>query len=209
MTLHMMIDLETMGTDYDAPIVAVGAAMFDPDRVAPLFRLDGEPLPRFYAAVSLRSALKHGRLDGDTLKFWLEQGDAARAAICKGTKALDQVLSDLADFYRYMPTPEPVCVWGNGATFDITLLEVSYRKLFDVKPPWGFRAVRDCRTINSLVDGWGLPDIPRPVTNTAHNALDDAIYQATWVSAQWKAIRLRGSRPDPFDRMTPEELARV
>jgi hypothetical protein len=81
MTLqHVMIDLETGGTDPGAPILAIGAVEFDPET--------GALGNQFYRAVDPVSALKHGRMSGDTFRWWLRQDDAAREAVVSGTKSL-------------------------------------------------------------------------------------------------------------------------
>ena len=175
---HLMIDLETMGTAPDAPILAIGAARFDP--------LNGAVTATFYRAIDPADAFKHGVVSGETFKWWMKQADEARLAVIAGTDTLDNALYEFHQFYRQRC--EGACVWGNGATFDISLLERAYHQLWpDQGAPWGFRAVRDCRTINDVASGL-YPDIPR-AKGVAHNALDDAIYQAEWVSAAWQALR--------------------
>lgn len=75
---HLMIDLETMGTKPNAPVVAIGAVFFDP--------LSGELGPEYYTAVNLASAMEQGAVpDGDTIIWWLKQSPEARSAICVET----------------------------------------------------------------------------------------------------------------------------
>jgi len=177
---HMMIDLETMGTRVDAPVLSIGAVMFEPST--------GELGDEFYVAIDPESALLHGKLSGSTLKWWMAQSDAARKAAMAGSVSAGNALADLESFYIGQGWSD-IRVWGNGATFDISILEAQYYSWRGNKgAPWGFRNVRDCRTINELAVGL-VGDTPRPATNVAHNALDDAIYQAKWVSAAWQALR--------------------
>jgi len=66
--------------------------------------------------------------------------------------------------------------------------EHAYREsLLDI--PWRFWNVRDCRTIKDLFESkrGGLND---NFTGVAHNALDDAIHQAKWVTLMWSKLRL-------------------
>jgi hypothetical protein len=77
--------------------------------------------------------------------------------------------------------------WGNGATADITWIEYALAMgSVGLGAPWHFTNIRDMRTIIDAAD-LDLRDIP-PV-GTAHNALDDAIFQANAISAAWQKIR--------------------
>lgn len=167
--MHAMIDLETMGTAYNAPIIAIGAAVFDP--------IGGKIQGDFYAGIALDDALAHGVLKGDTLAWWMKQSDVARMHAISGTMPLREALLTFTAFFRSHVGEE---VWGNGATFDITIMEHAYHAC-GLPAPWKFYDVRDCRTIKALAErrGWQMPQ--RPATNIHHQAKDDAIFQAHWV----------------------------
>lgn len=61
---HLMIDLETMGSKTNAPIVSIGAIFFEPKTA--------ELGPEFYTVVNLESAMHQGASpDGDTIIWWL------------------------------------------------------------------------------------------------------------------------------------------
>jgi hypothetical protein len=171
-----MIDLETMGQRFDAPVVAIGAVYFDPDT--------GKLGDEFYASINIEDSFKVGRADGSTVKWWMQQGDAARMAAIKGGESVFDALKRFDAYYR---SGSPV--WGNGATFDITILEYTYGRLGG-SAPWKFWDVRDCRTIKDLGSHLGVDT--KVQQGVAHNALDDAKSQARWVSEMWMA--LKGSR---------------
>lgn len=174
---HLMIDLETIGNTYNSAIVTVGACFFDPET--------GEIGPKFYRAVDWADAIRHGRVDGETLKWWMQQSDEARAAAVQGKESLADVLNSLADFYNRGRNARP---WGNGATFDITILEHAYLRCLGRKAPWDFWNIRDVRTIVDVASG--ICDRPKTFgKGTAHNALDDAVFQAEYVSKMWQALR--------------------
>ncbi|EJJ8002063.1 3'-5' exoribonuclease, partial [Escherichia coli] len=61
--IHLMIDLETMGKNPDAPIISIGAIFFDPQT--------GEMGPEFSKTIDLETA--GGVIDRDTIKWWLKQ----------------------------------------------------------------------------------------------------------------------------------------
>ena len=64
-------------------------------------------------------------------------------------------------------------VWGNGADFDLVILENYFRRMGWDQMPWSYKNVRCYRTLKNLV-----PDIPFKNTGVAHSAEDDAAYQA-------------------------------
>ncbi|MBN6656076.1 exonuclease, partial [Escherichia coli] len=57
---HLMIDLETMGKNPDAPIISIGAIFFDPQT--------GDMGPEFSKTIDLETA--GGVIDRDTIKWW-------------------------------------------------------------------------------------------------------------------------------------------
>lgn len=172
---HLMIDLETLGTRVNAPVLAVGAVFFKPET--------GELGGKFYGGVDIADAVKYGRADGDTIRWWLQQDDAARAGVIKGKHPLKFVFERFRDFCLKVPD---VKVWGNGASFDIAILDYAYPVVLGENSPWKFHNVRDCRTIRELA---GSRIKIGKVAGTAHNALDDAVHQAKWVSEAWQALR--------------------
>ncbi|EOY7921887.1 3'-5' exoribonuclease, partial [Escherichia coli] len=67
--IHLMIDLETMGKNPDAPIISIGAIFFDPQT--------GEMGPEFSKTIDLETA--GGVIDRDTIKWWLKQSREAQS----------------------------------------------------------------------------------------------------------------------------------
>lgn len=174
---HVMIDLETLGTAVNAPVVAIGAVEFNPET--------GELGKQFYGRIDLEDALRFGRMSGATLKWWLSQSDAARKELASGKHS---ALLVAEKFVAYMEgIGKNVEPWGNGASFDISILEVWIPRVLNRGGPWEFWNVRDCRTIKAVVNG--LVTFEAALEGTAHKALDDAIYQAKWVSHFWSTIR--------------------
>ncbi|EOA7780407.1 RecE family exodeoxyribonuclease, partial [Escherichia coli] len=68
---HLMIDLETMGKNPDAPIISIGAIFFDPQT--------GDMGPEFSKTIDLETA--GGVIDRDTIKWWLKQSREAQSAV--------------------------------------------------------------------------------------------------------------------------------
>ncbi|EKN4378465.1 3'-5' exoribonuclease [Escherichia coli] len=173
---HLMIDLETMGTNTNAPIVVIGAVFFDPQT--------GEIGPVFYIVISLTDAMNTGAVpDGGTIEWWLKQSSEARAAILTDQVKLKDALSQFREFISEYSDEKFVQVWGNGATFDNAILRTSYERL-DLPCPWRYHNDRDVRTIVELgktIDFDARTVIP--FEGVRHNALDDARHQAKYVTA--------------------------
>ena len=173
---HLMIDLETMGTNTNAPIVVIGAVFFDPQT--------GEIGPVFYIVISLTDAMNTGAVpDGGTIEWLLKQSSEARAAILTDQVKLKDALSQFRKFINEYSDEKFVQVWGNGATFDNAILRTSYERL-DIPCPWRYHNDRDVRTIVELgktIDFDARTVIP--FEGVRHNALDDARHQAKYVTA--------------------------
>ena len=181
---HLMIDLETMGKNPDAPIISIGAIFFDPQT--------GDMGPEFSKTIDLETA--GGVIDRDTIKWWLKQSREAQSAIMTDEIPLDDALLQLREFIDENSGEFFVQVWGNGANFDNTILRRSYERQ-GIPCPWRYYNDRDVRTIVEL--GKAIDFDARtaiPFEGERHNALDDARYQAKYVSAIWQKLI-----PNPVD----------
>ncbi|TPC99274.1 exonuclease [Escherichia coli] len=173
---HLMIDLETMGKKSNAPIVVIGAVFFDPQT--------GEIGPTFYIVISLVDAMDTGAVpDGSTIEWWLAQSSEARSAILVDQVKLVDALIQFREFINEYSDEKFVQVWGNGATFDNTILRRSYERL-NIPCPWRYYNDRDVRTIVELGKTIGFDArTVIPFEGVRHHALDDARHQAKYVTA--------------------------
>ncbi|HCT6042863.1 TPA: 3'-5' exoribonuclease [Escherichia coli] len=175
---HLMIDLETMGKNPDAPIISIGAIFFEPQT--------GDMGPEFSKTIDLETA--GGVIDRDTIKWWLKQSREAQSAIMTDEIPLDDALLQLREFIDENSGEFFVQVWGNGANFDNTILRRSYERQ-GIPCPWRYYNDRDVRTIVEL--GKAIDFDARtaiPFEGERHNALDDARYQAKYVSVIWQKL---------------------
>ncbi|MCW3327469.1 3'-5' exoribonuclease [Escherichia coli] len=175
---HLMIDLETMGKNPDAPINALAGKFFDP--------ATGEMGPEFSKTIDLETA--GGVIDRDTIKWWLKQSREAQSAILTDEIPLDDALLQLREFIDENSGEFFVQVWGNGANFDNVILRRSYERQ-EIPCPWRYTNDRDVRTIVAL--GLVMDFDARSVITfegERHNALHDARYQAKYVSAIWQKL---------------------
>lgn len=177
---NVMVDIETLGNGKDAAIVSIGAARFS-------LRGDG-PDETFLTNIDFADAMKFGRVDGNTLKWWFQQSRAAQDGIMNNPNAppvtLERALIDFRTFYGKSKQ-----LWSH-ATFDAVILEYAYRRRA-MTQPWHYRETKDIRTLNfihNMVCGKKGTTRSRADTSVAHSALDDAVYQVAYVQDMWKAM---------------------
>ena len=160
---HVMVDIETLSTEPDAPIISIGAVKFDPNS----FTI-GET---FYCPISISSNFEIGRkASASTLEWWM--GKDNRTALDQYLEAEKEPLWTALDGFATWFGTESLPTWGNGATFDNVILSEAF-KACSIPRPWSHRHDRCYRTLCAL-----KPDMEIRREGTYHNALDDAITQA-------------------------------
>uniref|UniRef100_UPI00352AABAF exonuclease n=1 Tax=Klebsiella quasipneumoniae TaxID=1463165 RepID=UPI00352AABAF len=182
--VHVMVDLETMGKKHNAPIVAIGAVVFDP--------ATGSIGESFYKVVCLESSVNWGAvIDPSTVIWWLKQSSEARSAIVNDDAIpLQDALLQFREFVsdNVAGGSKKAQVWGNGASFDNSILRSSYDCIAE-NYPWEYWNDRDVRTMVELGQAISFdPKTTIPFEGSRHNALADAIHQARYVSAIWQRI---------------------
>lgn len=154
---RIMLDLETMGNKPTSAIIAIGAVKFG----------NGEILDRFYQKISLESSMDAGlTVDASTIIWWMNQSDDARKEFKDNDPHIDSVLIDF-----WVWCGEVNEMWGNGASFDNTILSNAY-DVVGIEKPWKFWQDRCYRTIKAS------SPIELKRVGTHHNALNDAESQA-------------------------------
>lgn len=168
--MHLMIDLETLGTETRSVILSAGYCVFDPalyDPKDPKAILNsGHVFLDVEAQLYLRRTVSW-----NTIEWWMGQSEEARSQFFDELRRYDPselfvILEALFGQYSFEG------VWAHGSTFDITMLQTLAEDL-DVKVPWDFRIIRDTRTLFATADA-GTPHKP----TVKHNAMEDAIAQA-------------------------------
>ncbi|HBQ0838602.1 TPA: 3'-5' exoribonuclease [Klebsiella pneumoniae] len=182
--VHVMVDLETMGKKHNAPIVAIGAVVFDP--------ATGSIGESFYKVVCLESSVNWGAvIDPSTVIWWLKQSSEARSEIVNDDAIpLQDALLQFREFVsdNVAGGSKKAQVWGNGASFDNSILRSSYDCIAE-DYPWEYWNDRDVRTMVELGQAISFdPKTTIPFEGSRHNALADAIHQARYVSAIWQRI---------------------
>ena len=161
--MHVMIDIETMGTRPNAPIISIGAVAFDADGIT----------SEFYANVSLGSAVRSGAaIDPNTVMWWMRQNKSAQDAFNDAQAQTVRLGDALVNMDLWIDWSTVKGVWGNGATFDNVIMRESYTRL-EITCPWPFWNDKCYRTVKSA-----YPDIALVRAGEHHHALDDAKSQA-------------------------------
>ncbi|EFC1957336.1 TPA: 3'-5' exonuclease [Escherichia coli] len=179
---HLMLDMETLGVSVSAPIISIAAVFFDPKTSS-----IGDS---FYKVITLESSLKNALIEPETLAWWMLQSDEARRVFNDVSAVkLHDALHQLSDFVKENGKPDQLQVWGNGASFDNAIIAHAFRAS-GLELPWHFRNDRDVRTIVSLCKELKKVNVLKSIMREGvhHNALDDAIYQARYVSLAYALL---------------------
>lgn len=195
MSLHVMIDLESLSTRPDAAVIQIAALAFDP-----LIGASPEVWrPKLYpTSFNVFVADFEGRhVDPQTVAWWLQRGEVA-CRVGEGMAAgspLPAALRDFSEWYeglcQYIGAVEGL--WSHGATFDIPILEHAFKDLArqGLRTPWSYKLPRDTRTLYALTPG-GMPALDKADPEREHDAAYDCERQVAAVVEAVRRIRAAG-----------------
>ena len=176
----VMLDIETVSTKKNALILSIGAVLFN--------RATGEIGHK--REWVLENAFVGGyHICPRTQKWWSEQGQEAKDRLFNNpnkveTKVALQELTALIIENTTGTGYGRARIWGNGPTFDLTIIDNAYHVEGLSGQPWNYGNERDVRTMVDL--GRELlnfdPKKDMPFVGVKHSAADDAEHQATYVS---------------------------
>jgi len=195
---NVMVDIECLGTSPGSVIVSIGAVKFDITRIRvygkaddmgmwpSTFRAEGAIGDKFYITIDVLNSLLAGlTVDSRTCAWWATQSYEAKAALDntalhtglhQGFRMdLDMALEAFAGFVDGAKT-----IWAKGPDFDLVLLHAAYKKA-NLDLPWKYKRARDVRTVLALGKAVGAFEGEAVERGTAHNAQEDAEYQARQV----------------------------
>jgi hypothetical protein len=162
--MHIMVDIETMGTGPNAPILSIGAVAFNAEGIH----------KEFYTTCNLQSTVDSGAIiDPNTVMWWLRQDAIARDALEDCQDSATSLTTALKDFVTFIDPKSSLLrgVWGNGATFDNVIIQQSCKRVG--VEAWPFWLDKCYRTVKSA-----YPTVKMQRVGTHHNALSDAKSQA-------------------------------
>lgn len=180
---HIMIDIETIGSDVrTAPVISIAAIRFGVDEGV------DDPKNAFYRNIDLADALKYGKVDASTLKWWLKSDTRdVFLDIIYDKKAIN-TQSTLNDFSDWVRMTKGVIPWSRGIDFDFPILDRLFKETGVVTPFSQFWKKRDVRTLVDTTKFAGVTiEVPRE-DGEAHNALSDVIHQANEVVANLRVM---------------------
>lgn len=176
---HIMLDLETMGNGPNASILSAGLVAFNNTN-------ESEPdiLGTLELAIDLESSVKYGGvIDPSTVIWWMqpEQGPArinylSRKEFYPITVALNAIGQFIKSYSSVKPLP---LIWGNGVTFDNTILRSAFQNT-GMEVPWNFRQDMCFRTLKGLRPYFTT--LQPKFEGVQHSALADAKHQARWLN---------------------------
>lgn len=213
--MELMIDLESLGTTAGSPVVTIGATLFDP------YSCDsGEALMQraILLRIDIADSIKYSKgVEGDTVRWWFEQTDAAIKALVVGqTIPMQEALIKLWRFcHERAPfvnkeffdglseLPRTNRYWAKDPDFDMSLMRFYYEHpaFKGSTMPWKFYECRSVRTMQDLA--WPEGSIERPdfeVPGVAHDARWDAVTQAMTVQAAMFRLGLSKDQDVQFAR---------
>lgn len=172
---QVMIDLETLSSEPNAPIIQIGAVPFNirTDEVGKALKINVRPdFAKTPPSLS-------------TICWWMKQGEAARLSVAASENG-ELPGSACAIFAGFLSVEcEPnVEVWAMPPEFDCVILANLFRSV-DRPIPWKYNKTRDLRTLEFLA---GCSSIDRVIASVPHDAGSDAAAQARTAQAYYRKV---------------------
>ena len=182
----IMIDLETLGTEPDSPIIQIAAARFD---IA-----TGDIIDTFNQVCGFQ--FEHNiTITIDTLKWWLNTDNELLKDLLNQGK--NSTLSMIESFYSWITNQGEIderYLWGNGILFDNNMIKTHFQNFYH-KYPILYRNDRDMRTIVDLAamklgleSATEFSKLHSDENIRAHDAMNDVKTQVHIIHEAYKVI---------------------
>lgn len=181
----VMIDIETLGTSPGAPIMEIGAVVFNAntDFISKKYT--------FRSTLDSEAQIRDGFISRkDTIDWWQRTNPSLYKGLRSSSKDYKKVAEDFEKWFKKIDSKySPVRLWGNSARFDIGILEAFYKKIRgnSFEPFWSSWNERCVRTIFNI-DSGVRPTIK--FEGTPHDPIDDATHQIKVLQAIIKKHKL-------------------
>ena len=169
-----MLDLETLSVRPHAVILVIGAIKFNRGETWSEYidEKSLEMLDTFYIRIKIDSCVQSGLyIEASTEKWWSEQDEDVNFEALKNPDRVTLKVA-LTKFKNWFGNRGRTKIWGNGSSFDCTILGEAYKRI-GLVAPWKFWLERDLRTIMDLGDV-KMCDLPQ---YQKHHALYDCYRQ--------------------------------
>lgn len=160
--VNISLDIETLSCRENAAIISIAAVPFN-KRGQGQFIIDrpfdclgiadkktGTRDPFYEVVNATTCALAGMHFEQDTVKFWSEQNDLAKAEF--STRTALSIRDVMESFVNYIVAIKEeldvdVCIWCQGTDFDVPIVRNAIRTVLQIKNgPWGHTQVRCART---------------------------------------------------------------
>lgn len=169
-----MIDIECLGVNKDCVIVSVGVVAFNLQK--------GVILDQKYWELNLRQQQKAGRtISADTVQWWSAQSSNTLKAL--QNKSRTNIEDFIKEFNSFIE--QKGYYWAKGTNYDLEILANLYNQYGHLSP-FKYSKWSDARPFYRLAKDFKLE--PPEDRSLAHNALDDAVYQAKVVCNVYRFI---------------------
>lgn len=179
----LMIDLETLGRKPGCVILSIGMVLFNPRAGVQSHEELKENSLKIH--VDQDSSLAEGfTKDPETVAWWNRQSQAAKDStfVSSGTVSARDAVVQISEWCQDLGV-HGFRVWGNGASFDVPILEEYFDK-FKIGVPWSFMGARCYRTLKNILAYDKKLVGSNPLK---HDCLYDAIHQARITQAIYLA----------------------
>ena len=157
-----MVDIETLSSQSDAAVIAIGLCLFDEKEIIDSTEILIDPV------------LAPGHRDPDTYRWWCEQDSQVFNRMLSGDLPPWNACGAMAQVIEEW---NPKTLWANPPSFDIIILRNLFR-VYNIEFPIHYTKERDFRTMKAFAKQMGI-DYSAPYDErTAHDAESDAICQA-------------------------------
>lgn len=173
---HLMIDFETLATSPRAKVLSLGAVYRGINHNGEVATVEKE---WFFNLKTQGNRVE----DQPTIDWWAKQSPQARLVFDQCNFKGQDLGFWVEEFKSWVDNFHDVKIWGNGALFDIAIVNDIFDQ-FSTPKPWKYHNEMCYRTMAKMC-GVGKGNRLR---GTVHNALDDARFQMdnlwAWLEAQ-------------------------
>lgn len=179
----VMVDIETLGTKDGSSIFQIAAVRFD--------LTTGEVFDSFNLTGDI-AEYKKLRIDGSTLKWWLDTDSELLKRLLNQGVGSEYVL--IKSFVEWLDLIEKPKLWGNGILFDNKKIEMKCSE-YDLRYPVFYNNDRDVRTILELaslksnVTTQDIREMVKAENEVKHDALDDCFFQIRLVTKCFNILK--------------------
>jgi hypothetical protein len=184
-----MIDCEMFALTADAFVLQISAGAYD---------LASGEMRDLRAWWPMHDEQLERRIDPGTVAWWMQQSDAARAAVfgapghARAGTHRDEIARELQ---LLIDAHSLETVWAKPAMTDLALLEHYFGRQV-----WDYRAARDMQTVVQLFDPTGQLQPPKQA-ELAHDASYDVQWQCDYLREVFKATGGFGHSPGAADEV--------